>query len=109
MVESHSADGAEQSQVVLVGRVVAVPGHDVEGREGLLRTEQPVVELAEDCEGAAALLEAGDRGEEVPRVRQSVGACTSRNFVSVRQAAMPSIKDPKSHAFFRALVLKVDH
>ena len=77
MIERHSADGAEQGQVVFVGRVVAVPGDDVEGRELLLRAEQPVVELAENREGAAAVLEAGDRGEEVPRVCQAVGACTS--------------------------------
>ena len=42
MVEADRADGREGAQIVLVRRVIAVPGDDVDRRMGELRLEQTI-------------------------------------------------------------------
>lgn len=82
MVEGNGVDDHELSQVVLVGGVVAVPGHDVEGAVALLGLEQVALVLGRDRVAGVhlAVLEPRRRRKEVARVGQSVGACvqTSR-------------------------------
>ena len=52
MIEGDGAHGREVAQIVLVGRVVAVPGHHVERRVADLGD----VELAAPLDGEARLL-----------------------------------------------------
>jgi hypothetical protein len=55
-----------------------VPGHHVEGREGLARLEHNAVQLMHDhILLARAVLKPGDRCLEVPRSCQPVGPCSS--------------------------------
>ena len=60
----------------LVRRVVAVPGDDVEGREALGCAKQFAPKLLQNFKGAGPLLIPGHRRLEVPRICQTVGACT---------------------------------
>ena len=74
MIEGHRVDALEPVQVVLVGRVVAAPGHDVERRVVDLGLPQSAAELRHQTEVALAILERGDRRHEVARVGQPEGA-----------------------------------
>ena len=50
MVERNRVERAEARQVVLIRRVVAVPGHHVEGREGLRMPRKAYPGLARSCQ-----------------------------------------------------------
>jgi len=65
VVESHRVHRAEARQVVLVGRVVAMPGNHIEGRGPLLGAKHPAAELVVDRKGALPVLEGSHWGEEV--------------------------------------------
>ena len=83
MVEADRADGVEAAQVVLVGRVVAVPGDHVE--RGVIERRRPQIgrrTSPRSSNVAVAVLVAGDRGEEVARIGEPVG--TDRT--EIRQA-----------------------
>ncbi len=75
MVELDRIDDHEVLQVVLVGRVVAVPGHHVEGTVPLHRLEQTALELVDHAvlDVDVDVLEPGRRRQKVARVRQTVG------------------------------------
>ena len=75
MVVGDCIQGAEVRQVVLVGRIVAVPGHHIEGREGLAGLEQPAVELVQDLVGGLAVLESGYGSLEVPGIGEAIRTC----------------------------------
>ncbi len=75
MVKRDSVDGAELGQVVLVGRVVAVPGRHVEGGEGLHRLKYSPAQLVHHHKVHLPVLVPGHRRLKIPRRRQSVGAC----------------------------------
>ena len=65
----------KRREIVLAGRVVAVPGDDVEW--GVVEVGRPEVaeEFGDDLEGAVvAVVVGGDRGEEVAGVGETVGA-----------------------------------
>src|SRR6478736_2363892 len=68
------SDGAETAQVVFVGGVVSVPGDDVQ--RGVVQLGDPhrAAPLDVHLGGGVDLLVGGDRGQEVPRVGQAVGA-----------------------------------
>ena len=74
MVEEDGADGGEGAEVVLIGRVVAVPGDDVQ--RGVLDGRGPEGASPLDGEGGGgvAVFEGGDGGEEVARVGEAVGS-----------------------------------
>ena len=74
VVEADGVDGVEAGHVVLVGRVVAVPGHDVDG--GVVDAGGPELaeELGDDFEVAFAVFKGGDGVEEVAGVGEAVGA-----------------------------------
>ncbi|MNM86767.1 hypothetical protein D3C81_989290 [compost metagenome] len=74
VVEADRADGVEAAQVVLVRRVVAVPGHHVQRRMADPGTPQVALELGHQLEIALAVFIAGHRRQEVARVGQAVGA-----------------------------------
>ena len=74
VVEQNRADRREAAEVVLVGRVVAVPGDHVERRVGDLRHPQRTAPLHGQLRGCVAILVGRDRGQEVARVGQAVGA-----------------------------------
>ncbi len=74
MVEADRVDGIEARQVVLVGRVVAVPGHHVEWRVIEAGRPQLARELGDELELAGLVLVARHRAQEVARIGQAVGA-----------------------------------
>ncbi len=74
MVEGNGVDAIEERQVVFVGRVVAVPGHDVERRVIDERAPQAAQELGDDVELAVAIFEGGNGRFEVARIGKAVGA-----------------------------------
>lgn len=76
MVVRDGVHAVEVVEVVLVGRVVAVPRHHVERRVGQRRLEQVPAELVDDPEvGGLAVLEGRHGVQEVARVGQAVGTC----------------------------------
>ncbi|KAG1450372.1 hypothetical protein G6F57_016420 [Rhizopus arrhizus] len=74
MVEADRADGVEVAQVVLVRRVRAVPGHDVQRRMVDRCAPQAAFELGDQLEVTVHVLECRMRGLEVAWVGQAVGA-----------------------------------
>ena len=73
MVKAHRVDAVEACHVVLVGRIVAVPGNHVKRRVIDLRAPQPAQDLGDHFERAFAILVGGDRRKKVPRIGQPVG------------------------------------
>ena len=53
---AHCVDWAKSGEVVFIGRIVAMPGDHIEGREVLLRLKDPPAQLVQDLEGANAVL-----------------------------------------------------
>ena len=74
MVEADRAQRVEPRQIVFVGRVIAVPGDDVERRMVELRGPQIAGELDDDLELFVSILKGGDRGQKIARVGEPVGA-----------------------------------
>ncbi len=74
MVEADRIDRVEPPQIVLVGRVVAVPGDHVERRMVQSRRPQPALEFLDQLGGAIDVLEGGHGRQEVARIGQAVGA-----------------------------------
>ncbi len=75
VVEADGVDAVEAGEVVLEGRVVAVPGDDVEG--GVLEVGRPEIalEFGDDLErGVIAIVVGGVWSEEVAAVGETVGA-----------------------------------
>ena len=68
----------KRAQVVLVRRVVAVPGDHVQRRVADARRPQGALELGQQLEVAFAILERRHRGEEIARIGQAVGADRAR-------------------------------
>lgn len=75
VVKGDSVDGAELGEIVLAGRVVAVPGRHVEGREGLHRLKHAPAQLVHHHKVNLPVLVPGLRRLEVPRRCQAIGAC----------------------------------
>src|SRR5271156_5059495 len=74
MVEAHRVDAVEARHVVLVGCVVSMPGDYIKRRMVEARRPEPAEELGDDFKFAFAVIEGGDRGEKVARVRQAIGS-----------------------------------
>ena len=74
MVVADRTDGVETAKIVLAGRVVAVPGDDVQRRMTDVGAPQMPLEFRHQFEIAFAILESRDRREEVARVRQAIAA-----------------------------------
>ena len=74
MVEQDRADRRKRRQIVFVGRVVAVPGDDVERRVAELGDVEPAAPFHDQPAGRLLVLEPGDRRLEVARIGQAVGA-----------------------------------
>ncbi len=72
MVERNRVDAVEQRQVVLVRRIVSMPGHHVERRVIDECRPQPAEEFRGDMEFAFAIFIRRDRSLEVARIRQAV-------------------------------------
>ena len=78
----------KQRQVVLVGRVVAVPGHDVERRVIDARRPEPAQKFRGDVKVAVAIFEGGDGRFEVARVGEAIGADGPEFGQAKRQAVV---------------------
>ena len=75
MIELDGIDDHELWQVVLVRRVVAVPGHHVERAVVLHCAEQVTLELVDHLVvDTVHVFEPGRRSDKVSRIGQSVGA-----------------------------------
>ena len=74
MIEADRVDDVEAREVVLVRRVVAVPGDDVERRMVDLRRHRLPQNFATSSSGAVDVLVRGDRRQEVARVGEPVRA-----------------------------------
>ena len=74
VVEADGVDGVEAGHVVGVGRVVTVPGDDVEGRVVVVRGPELAEELGDDFEVAVDVFVGGYGGLEVAGVGEAVGA-----------------------------------
>src|SRR5271170_118000 len=74
MVEADRVDRVVAGHVVLVGRVVSVPGDDVERGVVEGRDPETAEEFGDDVEAAFAIVEGGYGGEEIARVSEAVGA-----------------------------------
>ncbi len=74
MVETDGIDRIEAPKVVAVGRVIAVPGHDIE--RGMVDTSgpQPTAEFLDQFAIALNILKGGHRRFKVARIGQAVGA-----------------------------------
>ena len=75
MVEGDGVDGAELGQVVLVGRIVAVPGDHVERRERLHRLKHAPSQLVHHHKLHLPVLIPGYRRLKIPGCCQSIGTC----------------------------------
>ena len=73
----HRVHGAELAEVILVGRVVAVPRHYIERREGLGSREELALILLHDQVVTAFVLIPGHWRLKVARICQPIAACTS--------------------------------
>ena len=85
VVEANGVDGVEQTQVVLVGAVVAVPSNHVVGRAGHLEGEHLVLELVHHLEGSVEVFKPCHWVLEVSRVGLAIGA----DGAEVRQLKVP--------------------
>src|SRR3546814_6384753 len=74
VVDAYRAECVEAAQVVLAGRVVAVPGYHVQRRMPDRRAPQVALELGDQLEVALGLLVRRIRGEEVSLIGKAVGA-----------------------------------
>ena len=85
MVEQERPDGREAPQIVFVGRVIAVPGDDVE--RGMIEFRRPERTAPFHMQQGlgVALLVMGDRREEVARIGEAVRA--DRSALGQRQRA----------------------
>ena len=72
MIDADGVDDREAREIVLVGDVVAPPGHDVERRVIDTARVQPSAVLCREFEVALTVLEGRDRRHEVARVREPV-------------------------------------
>ncbi len=75
MVEGDGVDGAELGQVVLVGRIVAMPGDHIERRERLHRFKHAPAQLVHHHKLHLPVLIPGYRRLKVPGCCQAVGTC----------------------------------
>ena len=91
VVVRDRVDRREARERVLVRRVVAVPGDNIKGREGLRGREEPPLELVEDRVRARPVLEPGDGGQEVARVGEAVAA--DRAEVGERERTAKGLED----------------
>ena len=74
MVEQDRPDRGEAAQIVFVGRVVAVPGDDIERRVIDLASPRAAAPFHEHPGGRVAVLVGGDRRQEIARVGEAVRA-----------------------------------
>ena len=74
MVEADGADRREGAQIVFVGRVIAVPGHHVDRRMRQRGLEQRTAPFHEQFGRRVLVLIGRDRGEEVARIGEAIGA-----------------------------------
>src|SRR5215207_5039349 len=74
MVEQDRADGGEAPQVVLVGRVVAMPGDYVEGRMREFGGPEYAAPLHDHLRRSILVLKSRYGCEEIARVGETVGA-----------------------------------
>ena len=72
MVEADRPDGVEVRQIILVGRMVAVPGDDVERRMIDVGGPQVAGVFANELEGAVGVFIGRDRIAEIPRVGEDI-------------------------------------
>lgn len=77
MVKGHSVNRAELCQIIFVGRIVAMPGDHVEGREGLHRLKHAAAQLVHDHKVGLPVLVPCHRRLEIPRRCQAIGTCAS--------------------------------
>ncbi len=88
MVEGDGVDAVEQRQVVLVGRVVAVPADHVERRVIDERGPEPAEKFRGDVELAIAIFIRGNGREEIARIGEAVGADGAQLRQAERQAVV---------------------
>ena len=74
MIEQHRAHRREAPQIVFVGRVIAMPADDVEGRLVNARAPQAAIGLHVKRVRRFAILVGGDGRQEVARVGQAIRA-----------------------------------
>ena len=75
MIKWDRVDHHEVVQVILEGRIVAVPGHHVEARMILDRLEQCALELVHYFElNVLTVFVPGRRSEKVSRISQAISA-----------------------------------
>ena len=80
MIKSGCIHRAELGQVVLVGRVVPVPGNDIEGGVALPGTPEPAIQLVDHGEAATLpVFKPGCGGHEMPGRRQAISTCRVRH------------------------------
>jgi len=72
VIIGDSVDNTKVCEVVFEGRVIAVPGNDIERRVILLCGKQPAPEFADDGEFNILVLICRHRGEKVSRVSQAI-------------------------------------
>ncbi len=88
VVEADGVDAVEAGEVVFAGRVVAVPGDDVEGRVVEVGGPEIALKFCDDLEGGVvAVVVGGMGGEEVAGVGEAVGA----DCAEFRQAEAGSV------------------
>ncbi len=74
MIEADGIDRHEAAKVIGVGRQVAVPGDDIEGRMVQLRGPKTALKLLDQFKGLIPVLEPGLRALEIARIGQAVSA-----------------------------------
>ncbi len=80
MIKSGCIHRAEHGQVVLVGRVVPVPGNDIEGGVALPGTPEPAIQLVDHGEAATLpVFKPGCGCHEMPGRRQAISTCRERH------------------------------
>lgn len=87
---AHRIDWAKSGEVVFVGRIVAMPGNDIEGGEVLLGLKDPPAQLVQDPEGAAAVLKLRHWRLKVSGGRQAIRTC-ARVSVADRATRCPAV------------------
>src|SRR6266567_4601212 len=74
MIEAYRVNAIESGQIVFVGHVIPVPGDNIERRVFDFGGPQTTEKLGDHAEIALAVLESGDWGEEISRIREPVCA-----------------------------------
>jgi len=76
VIEGDGVDDTVVLQIVLVGDVVAVPGHHVKGRVILMSHEQMSLVFGDNLEvWNIPVFVASHRNLEVPGIGQTIGSC----------------------------------